>query len=226
MRNYRIILSVTLLLMISLLLGACAPQTSPEGETAIPTEAAAEAETEAIPAVTLATEPPPTETASETEAADEDEEMSKLAPPIKLKDQFGVEHELTDYIGKVVFLNFWATWCGPCQIEMPDIQAAYEKYGENKEDVVILGVASPFSEENSLTFEGTADEVIAYLNEYDYTYPSLLDESGKSFAEYGIHSIPMTYMISRDGSVFGLKRGLVTPEDIDRMIEMTMEDGA
>ena len=62
MRNYRSILSVTLLLMISLLLGACAPQTSPEGETGIPTEAAAEAETAAIPAVTLATDPPPTET--------------------------------------------------------------------------------------------------------------------------------------------------------------------
>lgn len=147
-----------------------------------------------------------------------------LAPALRLKDQNGVEHSLEDYRGQVIFLNFWATWCGPCQIEMPDIQAAYEKYGENNEDVVVLGVASPRSEQNTFTYEGTVEEVTAYLTEHDYTYPSLMDETGNSFNDYGIYSIPMTYMIDREGYIYGLMRGMVTAEQIEMMIEQTLED--
>ena len=61
-----------------------------------------------------------------------------------LKDQFGNEHTLSDYKGKTVFLNFWATWCGPCRSEMPDIQKLYETYEtEGDNAVIILGVAAP-----------------------------------------------------------------------------------
>ena len=62
---------------------------------------------------------------------------------LELTDQFGNTHTLADYKGKVVFLNFWATWCGPCRNEMPDIQKLYEEYSAQGADaqVVILGVA-------------------------------------------------------------------------------------
>ena len=64
-----------------------------------------------------------------------------------LKDQYGNEHTLSDYKDKVVFLNFWATWCSYCIKEMPDIEKIYAEYGQNQEDVIILGVANPSSDE-------------------------------------------------------------------------------
>lgn len=54
------------------------------------------------------------------------------APDFTLVDQYGEEHTLSDYEGKTVFLNFWATWCGPCKREMPEVQALYEKYREQR----------------------------------------------------------------------------------------------
>ena len=87
---------------------------------------------------------------SETEQADE-----KIISAIdfELLDQFGNTHKLSDYKGKGVFLNFWATWCPPCKKEMPDIQKLYEEYGSNEEGVIILGVASPKSDENQYSQE-------------------------------------------------------------------------
>lgn len=69
------------------------------------------------------------------------------APDFTLVDQYGEEHTLSEYRGKTVFLNFWATWCGPCQSEMPEIQSLYESYGSNGEDLIVLGVANPSSAE-------------------------------------------------------------------------------
>ena len=93
------------------------------------------------------------ETEKESEDASEDKEENKeeesketVVPAIDftLKDQFGNEHTLSDYKGKTVFLNFWATWCGPCRSEMPDIQNLYETYDtEGDNAVIILGVAAP-----------------------------------------------------------------------------------
>lgn len=220
------------LLLGSLLLSACSVQVKPADTAPATIADVTLAPTEATAAATLAptTTGTPVEVTSPTddiptgETPTEPKEGDVFpAPELAYADQFGVEHTLADYRGKVIFLNFWATWCGPCQVEMPDIQKAYDKYGRNEKDVVILGVASPRSKDNELTYEGTKDEVIAFLQEHEYTYPSLLDESGKSFAEYGIHSIPMTYMIDRDGNIFGLMRGAVTAEQIDRMIQMTLD---
>ena len=81
------------------------------------------------------------------DSADNTESTLTPAPllDLELTDQFGNIHTLADYKGKVIFLNFWATWCGPCRNEMPDIQKLYEEYSAQGEDaeVVILGVAGP-----------------------------------------------------------------------------------
>ena len=239
-------LFLPIFLVALLLLSACAVDlvptvTRPEESTSA-TEPDAETETneeiiitmaptdETTPQTTVAPTTAP-EVTSETQDIPDSVEPTAppegqrmMAPAIRLKDQNGVEHTLEDYRGKVIFLNCWATWCGPCQIEMPDIQAAYEKYGENKNEVVILGVASPRSEHNTFTHEGTVEEVTAYLTEHEYTYPSLMDETGNSFNDFGIYSIPMTYMIDREGYIYGLMRGMVTAEQIEMMIEQTLKD--
>ena len=95
------------------------------------------------------------------------------APDFTLKDQYGAEHSLADYRGKIVFLNFWATWCPPCRAEMPDIQKLYEKYNTEDSEVVILGLASP-----GMGSEGSDKYVANFLAENGYTYPVAMDMDG------------------------------------------------
>lgn len=140
------------------------------------------------------------------------------APAIALTDQNGVSHTLSDYKGKVVFLNFWATWCGPCRNEMPDIQQLYLDWGENSGEVVILGVAGP-----GMGREGNVEQIKSFLTENGYTYPVLMDESGDAFYEYGISAFPTTFMIDKEGNVFGMVRGELSREIMDDIIRQTME---
>ena len=164
------------------------------------------------------------ETEKESEDASEDkEEESKetVVPAIDftLKDQFGNEHTLSDYKGKAVFLNFWATWCGPCRSEMPDIQKLYETYEmEGDNAVIILGVAAP-----GLGQEKDEAGIKAFLDENGYTYPTLMDTTGDLFSEYGISSFPTTFMIDREGNVFGYVSGALNEDMMKNIIEQTLE---
>lgn len=145
----------------------------------------------------------------------------KLPPAIDftLTDQYGNSHTLSDYKGKTVFLNFWATWCPPCRAEMPDIQKIYDSYKENGDDsLVILGVASPGQGQ-----EGSLEEVAGFLEENGYTYPVLMDTTGEQFAAYGVYALPTTFMIDRDGNVFGYVSGQLTEEIMLDIIRQTME---
>ena len=157
---------------------------------------------------------------------DTQQEEVNYAPDFTLTDQFGVEHTLSDYRGKVVFLNFWATWCGPCQKEMPDIQALYEESGGNEEDLIVLGVANPKTEDNPGNQDGTVEEVKNFLEEGGYDYPVVMDTTGKVFADYGIQAFPTTFMIGADGQVFGYVRGMLTRSIMDSIVQQTMDSGS
>ncbi|MBS6520346.1 MAG: redoxin domain-containing protein [Clostridiales bacterium] len=168
------------------------------------------------------------ETEKESEDVSEDKEENKeeesketVVPAIDftLKDQFGNEHTLSDYKGKTVFLNFWATWCGPCRSEMPDIQKLYETYEtEGDNAVIILGVAAP-----GLGQEKDEAGIKAFLDENGYTYPTLMDTTGDLFSEYGISSFPTTFMIDREGNVFGYVSGALNEDMMKNIIEQTLE---
>ena len=152
-----------------------------------------------------------------TESKKEVEEFP-LAPDIVLNDQYGVEHRLSDYRGKVVFLNFWATWCPPCRGEMPDIQQLYEKYNTEDSEVVVLGIAAPgYSRETSV--EG----VKQFLEENDYTYPVLMDNNGRYFSEMSISSYPTTYMITDEGRIFGYVRGAISYDIMEDIVKQTLD---
>ncbi len=141
------------------------------------------------------------------------------APDFTLKDQFGNSHTLSDYQGKTVFLNFWGTWCPPCRNEMPEIQELYEEYGENQEDVVILGVSHP-----GMGSEGSKEEVAAFMEEKGYTYPTLMDEGGQiSFYTYYVTAFPTTFMIDKDGNVYGYASGQLTKDMMKDIIRQTEE---
>ena len=141
------------------------------------------------------------------------------APDFTLKDQFGNSHTLSDYQGKTVFLNFWGTWCPPCRNEMPEIQELYEEYGENQEDVVILGVSHP-----GMGSEGSKEEVAAFMEENGYTYPTLMDEGGQvSFYTYYVTAFPTTFMIDKEGNVYGYASGQLTKDMMKDIIRQTEE---
>ena len=171
-----------------------------------------------------------TKESSESDAKeDEDKKDVYPAPDFELSDQFGNTHTLADYRGKVIFLNFWATWCPPCRHEMPDIQRLYEKYqgaeatdgtstavGEESE-VVVLGVAFP-----DHGGEGSVEDISNFLSENGYTYPVLMDTSAELAAVYGISAYPTTYMIDRDGNLFGYVTGAIDGSMMESIVQQTL----
>lgn len=165
------------------------------------------------------------EESDETDNVD-DTELQDIVD-FTLVDQNGVEHTLSEYKGKIVFLNFWATWCGPCRSEMPDIQELYEEYGENMGDVVFLGVANPKNAENIIpqNQEGTVSEITEFLSENGYTYPTVMDLTGSVFYNYGIQSFPTTFMITEDGKVFGYISGALSKDMMLDIINQTRNGG-
>ena len=160
------------------------------------------------------------------EADDSKEENAadpNALPPaldFELQDQFGTTHTLDEYKGKVIFLNFWATWCGPCRAEMPEIQDLYEKY-KDSEDVAVLGVAAP-----SMGQETSQQGIEEFLETNEYTYPVLMDTNWELFQGYGISAFPTTFMIDVDGNVYGAIRGQITYDIMEDIIRQTKEGGA
>ena len=152
----------------------------------------------------------------ESPQAEESAAETVPAPDFTLLDQYGNSHTLSDYIGKTVFLNFWATWCPPCRAEMPEIQEIYEEYGENNSDVIILGIASP-----EVGQEGSAEDIAAFLSENNYTYPVVMDTDGIMSYYYGISAYPTTFMIDKDGNVYGYVPGQITKDIMQSIIEQT-----
>lgn len=137
---------------------------------------------------------------------------SAKAPNFNLKDQYGVVHSLENYKGKVIFLNFWATWCPPCKKEMPDIENIYKEYGENKKDMVILGVNS--EKEN---------EVKKFLKDKGYTFPTVIDENSEVMRKYFIQAFPTSFVIDKEGNVYGYVMGGLTKEQIKQVIEEVLK---
>lgn len=162
-------------------------------------------------------DPSPTETDFDPTEETTADPNAIPAPTFTLTDQYGNVHNLEDYKGKTVFLNFWATWCPPCRQEMPDIQAVYEEYGYNKEDLIVLGVAGP-----GLGNEGSIDEITAFLEDNGYTFPVVMDKTGFVFYYYGISAYPTTFMIDQNGNVFGYAQGALTRDIMDSIIDQTM----
>lgn len=113
-----------------------------------------------------------------------------LASDFNLPDLSGQSIRLSDYRGKVVFLNFWATWCPPCRSEMPSMQRLYEKLKDN--DFEMLAVSTDRQGKSA---------VKSLVEKGGYTFKILLDPEGKVASQYDIVSIPTTFIIDESGKV-------------------------
>ena len=139
------------------------------------------------------------------------EEETSIAPDFTVVDGEGNEHKLSDFFGKPIVLNFWASWCGPCKSEMPDFDEVYAEY---KEDVHFLMV--------NLTdgHQETIESAKTFIEEQGYSFPVYYDTNLEAMMAYSAYSIPMTFFINAEGEVVAYAKSAISKEILLQGIEM------
>ena len=158
-------------------------------------------------------------TEDQNDTQEESDETKLPANDFTLTDQYGIVHTLSDYKGKVVFLNFWATWCPPCKEELPDIEALYQEYNLNKDEVVFLGITNPSSEAYPNNSDESIDVIKDFLVQNEYTFPVLFDETGAILQNYYIQAFPTTFIIDKEGNIVKYIPGMLEKEDMISYIQ-------
>lgn len=126
--------------------------------------------------------------------------VGKTAPDFELPDLADKSVRLSDYRGKVVFLNFWATWCKPCKEEMPSMEVLYKNF--EKDGLVILAV--------SIDRVTTKKDIPPFVKALNLTFPILVDSWGQTDKRYKLMGVPETYIIDRQGV---LREKVIGPRD-------------
>lgn len=148
-----------------------------------------------------------TTTFSETEEEPTVMTQGMMAPTFILKNIKGEEIQINPANDKKVYvLNFWATWCPPCQEEMPDLERFYKKYGDK---VQFYGI----------NLEESNKEVTSYIKSKGYTYPILMDSTGDISQIFEISAIPTTIVINSEGKIVERITGGITLEELDLLIK-------
>ena len=151
---------------------------------------------------------------AETEAAEETTAASH-APEFTLYDREGNAHSFSEFLGKPVVLNFWASWCGPCKSEMPDLEEAYQEYGDQIQ-FLMVDLADGASE--------TVEKAAGYIDEQGYTFPVYFDTGMEGAAAYGVTGIPVTYFIDAQGVFVAYYQGAMSAEILQQGINMLLEE--
>jgi peroxiredoxin len=111
------------------------------------------------------------------------------APNFVLENLQGEQVQLKDYRGQGVLLNFWATWCGPCEDEMPALESVYQKYKDQGFEILAVNI------------EESKYSVSTFIDRYNLSFPALLDKKGEVTEVYGVYNYPTTFLINKEGKV-------------------------
>ena len=180
----------------------------------------------AAPGLAVEPTPAPAATASpeqagpEEEAAAEEQQAEESAaaavPDFTIYTDEGDAVQLSDFAGRPVIVNFWASWCGPCQNEMPDFEQAYADYGDEIEFVML----------NATYGRETMDSARSFLEESGYTFPVYYDTDADAAAAIGVTAFPTTLFIAPDGSLTAYAISMLDAETLQRGIDMLLDSAA
>ncbi|OIU71184.1 thiol-disulfide oxidoreductase ResA [Rossellomorea aquimaris] len=126
------------------------------------------------------------------------------APDFVLTDMDGEKHKLSDYKGQGVFLNFWGTWCKPCEKEMPYMNSQYKEFKDKGVQILAVNV----SESEFL--------VNRFISKHGLEFPVVIDKNGDVLNAYGVDPLPTTFLINPEGKVEKVLTGTMTEEDVKK----------
>ena len=148
-----------------------------------------------------------------TEEPSQEADSLEAAVDFTMTDRYGEEQKLSSFFGKPIIINFWATWCGPCQMELPYFDEANEKYGDQIQ-FLMLDLADGAYE--------TREGAIAFAESKGYSFPLYFDELGEGAMAYGITAIPLTVVIYADGRIVDTHLGTMSSEELQVLIDKVL----
>ena len=168
-----------------------------------------------IEAQTLGTQQSATSgSTSESSSAEGAQKEREQMPDFTVVDGDGNPVSLSDFFGKPIILNFWASWCGPCKMEMPDFEEAYAELGK---DIHFLMV-------NMTSGRETLESAAAFIEEQGYSFPVYYDTDADAAMSYGVYSLPTTLFIDADGYGIAQATGAINAETLRRGIDMILTE--
>lgn len=134
-------------------------------------------------------------------------------PDFTVYDIGGNPVKLSDFRGKPVLLNFWASWCGPCVMEMPEFQNFYESYGEQVHFVIV-----------NLTdgYQETVESASGFIAEQGYTFPVYYDTDIDAAMKYGVSAVPVSYFIDGEGNLAAWQQGMLSAELLQQGMDLLL----
>ena len=195
------------LLTLSLLLTATSCTVIGGGIETYPQEETTDSVAADTPADTI---PPSTDTQADSEAHTEAESSDK-APDFTVLDGEGNQVKLSDFFGKPIVLNFWASWCPPCKAELPDFEEACKKY-DGRVTFLMVNLTDNQRE--------TVDIAKSFIQSEGYTFPVYYDTAYEAATVYGVRSIPQTYFISAEGEPVAYATGMISAAQLEQGIGM------
>lgn len=146
------------------------------------------------------------------------------APEITLLTDNEKEYNLKNYRGKVVFLNFFTSWCIYCQEELSVLNKLYKEFGENRNNVIFLGIMNPKTDKYPNSRDESIEKIKEYLREKKQKIPTALDSSGEAFKVYRVNSYPTNIIIGKDGKIFKYIPGAMEEKELKKYIEQAIDE--